>query len=175
MFRELVQHEDGTLGTKFPPEMIPASGETINIDDSIRVDASDGFEFRTLENISANVRVTLRVKGSAQYFGLCFRGQGEYENGCELRFEPDSQRAQYGFPCDGGMSAESIGHIEGVAGMDQPFTLDVIVKDDFVDACIDNRRTLIRRCREISEGDRLFFFAKNGEVTFDSIQVRPLL
>ena len=31
VFRELIQHEDGTLGTKFPPEMIPATGASLNL------------------------------------------------------------------------------------------------------------------------------------------------
>ena len=31
VFREVIQHDDGTLGTKFPPEMIPATGEPLKL------------------------------------------------------------------------------------------------------------------------------------------------
>jgi len=58
---------------------------------------------------------------------------------------------------------------------DEPFTQDVIVKDDLVDACIDNRRTIITRNRTKLRGERLFFFVDHGEVVFDAIRVRPLL
>ena len=65
--------------------------------------------------------------------------------------------------------------IGGVAGIDQPFTLDLVVKDDLVDACIDNRRTIITRNRTKFSGDRLFFFVNHGQVVFEEIQVRALL
>lgn len=189
VFRELVQHEDGTLGTKFPPEMIPESGETLNLPfvaltegasgdgSTIRVSVPDGFGVGTLERVPVNARITLQVKPApdAQYFGICFRGEGRYEKGCELRFEPAQKRVQYGFPGNGVMAPESNDRcINGVTGLDHAFTLDVIMKNDFVDACIDSRRTIIRRFPEELEGDRLFFFANNGEVTFENIQVRPL-
>ena len=63
--------------------------------------------------------------------------------------------------------------IENVTGLDRPFTLDVIVKGHIVDACIDGRRTTITP--HSAEGDRLSFFAKGGEVTFEDIRIRPLL
>jgi hypothetical protein len=65
--------------------------------------------------------------------------------------------------------------IGGVTDIDRPFALDVIVKDDIVDACIDSRRTIITRNRRRISGDRLFFFVDHGEVTFEEAQVRPLL
>lgn len=39
---------------------------------------------------------------------------------------------------------------------------------------MDQRRCLIER-RPESEGDSVFFFCQNGEVTFEAIEVRPLL
>jgi len=70
--------------------------------------------------------------------------------------------------------------IFAVDGLNRPFALDVILKDDIIDVYFDNRRCLINRCRaERSSaqlhGDRLFFFALNADVVFDAIEVRPLL
>jgi hypothetical protein len=118
----------------------------------------------------------------ARSFGLCLRGKGRYESGCELRFDPPRQRAQYGVPRDRGPAKDATGRIaqgrdyaiENVERLDRPFTLDIIVKDDLVDACIDGRRTMITRRDPEPDGDRLFFFAREGEVTFESIEARPL-
>ena len=65
--------------------------------------------------------------------------------------------------------------IGGVTDIDGPFTLDVIVKDDLVDACVDNRRTIITRNLTRLGGDRLFFFVDHGEVTFEDVRVSPLI
>ena len=191
LVRELIQHPDGTLGTKWPKEMIPKSGEALKLPfeasaggasadgDAIRVSAPDGFAIGTLHEVPQNVRLTLRVKpkAGAKHFGLCVRGKGDYQAGCELRFAPAGKHVQFAPVADGRM-AKVPGNwmaVGGVTGIDKPFTLDVIVKDDLVDACIDNRRTIITRNRTKLSGDRLFFFVDHGEVTFERIQVRPLL
>ena len=64
--------------------------------------------------------------------------------------------------------------IYDVEGLDRPFTLDVIAKDDILDVCIDDRRTLVIRVTDRLDGDRLFFFAQNANVTFEDLSVRPL-
>ena len=129
--------------------------------------------------VPRDVRITLRVKPKAgvKHFGLCVRGKGDYKSGCELQFAPARQHVQFA-PVANGQMAKVPGNwmaIGGVTGLDKPFTLDLIVKDDLVDACIDNRRTIITRNRSKLSGDRLFFFVDHGEVTFEEIQVRPLL
>jgi len=191
LVRELIQHSDGTLGTKWPEEMIPKSGEPLKLPSrasvgnasakagAMRVSAPEGFAVGMLDRVPQNVRITLRVKPKAgtKHFGLCVRGHGDYDSGCELQFEPSRQHVQFAPVADGRM-AKQPGNwmaVGGVAGIDRPFTLDVIVKDDLVDACIDNRRTIITRNRTKLDGDRLFFFVNHGEVTFEEIQVRPLL
>jgi hypothetical protein len=52
--------------------------------------------------------------------------------------------------------------------------LRIVVKDDIIDTCIDQRRTMITRRIPEPGGDRLCLFAQDGEVTFDKIVVRPL-
>ena len=63
--------------------------------------------------------------------------------------------------------------IYAVDGLDRPFLLEIILKDDIIDVCIDNRRCIVNRCPEL-RGDRLFFFAHNSEVAFSAIEIRPL-
>jgi hypothetical protein len=176
--------------------MIPRSGPPLKLTfealdkgaaasgEGIRVSGPATFSAGALENVPQDVRITLRVKpaAGARAFGLCFRGKGAYDGGCELRFEPARQRVQFGSPANGGMARDSktggpgggFG-IEGVSGLEQAFALDIIVKNDFVDACIDNRRTIISRRPDRPRGDRLFFFADGGEVLFADVQVRSLV
>jgi hypothetical protein len=190
LVRELIQHPDGTLGTKWLEEMIPQSGQPLKLPfkatagdasaegNAIRLSAPEGFAAGAFDGVPQNVRVTLRVKAKAgtRHFGLCVRGLRDYATGCELQFEPARQRVQFAPVADGQMAKEpgNWRAVGGVSGLDQPFLLDLIVKDDLVDACIDSRRTLITRNRAKLTGDRLFFFVNQGEVAFEEIRVRPL-
>ena len=197
VFRELIQCEDGSLGMRFPPEMVPKSGEPMPLSfealtkgasgdgRTVRVHAPpDGFEVGMLTKVPRDVRITLKALPApgTKCFGLCFRGEGDYADGCELRFEPADRRVQYGAPSNGGPAQASTEHwsdghdfgIRGVEGLDRPFTLEVIAKDRIIDACIDGRRTIVTRRHNVG-GDRLFFFASGGDVAFDDVQVRPLL
>ncbi|MCX6050854.1 MAG: hypothetical protein NT075_37680, partial [Chloroflexi bacterium] len=63
--------------------------------------------------------------------------------------------------------------IYGVAGLDQTFTLEIILAEDMIYVNIDKRRCLINRCPE-QHGEQLFFFAQDTHVTFSSIKVLPL-
>ena len=65
------------------------------------------------------------------------------------------------------------GAMPPMEGLNEPFTLDIIIKDRILDVCIDNRRTFIAR-RADPGGNRLFFFAQGGEVVFEQIDIRPL-
>lgn len=188
IFRELIQHDDGSLGTKFPPEMIPKSGDSLKLpfdpltkdvsgsSQTISINAPEGFETGMLTGVPKNIRVILQVRPEpdSSYFGICVRGSGNYQEGCELRFEPSKQRVQFGSPDNGKMGKDSDYAIDNVEDLHKPFSLDIVMKDDIVDVCIDNRRTIVKRCPNL-QGNRLFFFAQNSKVTFDSIEIRPLL
>jgi hypothetical protein len=194
--RELIQYPDGSLGIKFPAEMIPASGEPLKLSpaaagldlasdgQTVMVKADKRFSAASLGAVPKNIRLTLRVvpQPGAKAFGLCFRTKGDYEVGCELRFEPARRRVQYGMPENHGPAKDSTDRIalgrnfaiENVEDLDRPFTLDIVLKDDIIDTCIDQRRTMITRRIPEPDGDRLFLFARDGEVRFDRIVVRPL-
>jgi hypothetical protein len=191
LVREVIQNSDGTLATKWIEEMIPASGKLLDLPfresigtsfkegKTIQISALNSFSVGLLEKVPQNVRITLSVIPTAgvKHFGLCFRGKGNYDSGCELQFDTAKQRVQFA-PVSNGCITEEAGHwmaIDGVTGIDKPFTLDIIVKDDLVDVCIDNRRTIITRNFTKLSGNRLFFFANDGQVVFENIQVRPLL
>jgi len=193
--RELVQYPDGSLGMRWPPELVPAGGEPCALTWTDRTGVtSDGrgvtvrgaerFTTAALERMPHDARISLRVSTSpgVRRFGLCLGAQGDYEGGCELRIEPGRARAQYGVPRNHGPADDASGRvaagrdfaIEDVDGLDRPFDLEIIVKGDIIDTCIDRRRTMITRRIPQPEGDQLYFFAEGGDVTFSHIVIRPL-
>src|SRR5258708_18422081 len=177
LFREIFQHDDGSLGTQFPREMVPECANKLDLAytaltkaisgsaETICIQAFEGLEVAMLDSVPRNVRITLNVKPEAKSadFGLWFRASGNFEKGYQLHVLPFEQKVT--------LNEQSMTCVEG---LDQPFSLEVIVKDDFIDVCVDQRRCVIDRCPELS-GERLFFFCQNGEVAFDSIEIAPLI
>lgn len=195
--RELAQSPDGELGMKFVPEMVPPSGEplpftvTQRVGDvagdatALRIQADSSLSYAAIDHVPHNVRIRAKVTPSNRpgTFGLCVCGAGDYTSGSELSFRPAEQHVQFGHPRAGKLDEKKpvallmdgdTGAMPPMTGLERPFTLDVIIKDRIVDVCIDNRRTFIARRSDVG-GERLFFFAENGGVVFEQIEVRPLL
>ena len=195
--RELVQFPDGKLGLKFVPEMIPQSGEPLTLQvarkegdisgdfKKLRIRAGESLSYAAVDDVPYNTRMRLRVHASAEIeaFGLCLRGEGNYSNGSELSFRPAEEHVQFGHPHEGSLARKEpvrtimngdVGATLPVAGLDKPFTIDIVMVDRILDVCIDNRRTFIARRHDLG-GNRLFFFAKGGEAVFEQIEIRALL
>lgn len=195
--RELVQFPNGNLGLKFVPEMIPPSGEPMPLGfahkqgdvtgdaESLRIRAGSTLAYAAVDEMPRDIRLRLTVRPSdpVEAFGLCLRGEGDYAAGNELAFRPGEGHVQFGHPREGDLDKRQpmvltmdgdTGALPPVAGLERPFTIDLIVKDRILDVCIDNRRTFIARRNDLG-GERLFFFVKGGEVVFEHIEIRPLL
>jgi len=209
VFRELIQYEDGTLGMKWPEEMIPAFGEPLAISPcrlpegagyrngsaALRAPGS-GFQYVCLGDLPGSCRISMRVSGheGAESFGVCVMGSEDYEGGCELQFDRSRDCVQWGTPV-GGRPAKAVPIVSkprspfaphngadfALAGVDvfgAAFHLDIILKQDWksastiVDACIDRRRTLITRRRDLP-GRLLCLFVKGGEAAYGDITVLP--
>jgi sucrose-6-phosphate hydrolase SacC (GH32 family) len=188
VFREIIQYEDGSLGTKFVEETIPKFGESIqlqfgaltdsisNDDNNIKINATDSIESVVLSETPRDFRVTLQInpEPNASCFGICVRGSGNFCEGNEIRIEPHKQKVGVCKPDSSLLEENESSSIYFVEGLDKPFKLDAIVKNDLIDICIDNRRTLISRIPKFN-GNRLFLFAQNASVSFEDIEVRPFI
>jgi beta-fructofuranosidase len=176
LFREVIQLPDGTLETRFPEEMIPASGEALKInfmnglyskksgENAITIDAPNGTGAAYLENIPQNVRLTLEVEpvGGNDEFGFYLRSDKQAANGYKSSFSANNQIVSLGNT-----------EIKAVRGLDRPIKIDLIMKDDIIDMSIDGRRCIVNRTPE-QKGSFLWFYAKHGKVNFKSVKVSPL-
>jgi beta-fructofuranosidase len=173
VFREIDQNPDGTLATKWPAEMIPAAGASQDLP-TVKVAAPQGLEVFPLGKVPRDFLLRARVtpEADASYFGIRFRAGEKMQGGFELRFEPRREKAGLR-PADAGSWDECEDKsIYDVTGLDHPFDLELLVKGDVVDVCIDHRRTLVAR---MSAADaNLFAFAQSAEVKFEKLELQPL-
>ena len=174
LFRELVQHADGTLGTRFPPEMTPQGTEVLapaptaltagahGSAGSVRLNAPQGLEAAVLAGMPRNFRITAQVSGvsGTGVFGLRLRYAGDRAgSGYDVCLDPAEQTVR--------LHSQVLTRVEDLA---LPFRLDVVAMDSIIDLCIDNRRCLIDRCPE-QHGDSLLFYAWNAAVRLDDLRV----
>ncbi len=175
LFREIVQHADGTLSTRFVPEMTTPGGEPGEYHlecltpgasatrDCIQLDARTMTAAAFLAPAPADFRLRCHVQPQpgAVRFGLGLKGSGNFARFYDLAFEPGLQRAS--------LADQSIFQVQELT---RPFYLELIVKGDIIDVCIDQNRCLINRLPEL-RGDRVFFYCENGPVTFAEITIHP--
>ena len=83
-------------------------------------------------------------------------------DGYRLKFSPNARKA---FLADTS--------IEAVESLGDRVSLEIIMKDDFIDVCINGARCMVNRLPE-KNGNGLWLYAKSGDVLFKDIVVKPL-
>ena len=174
LFRELIQHADGTLGTRFVPEMSTASGAPLPLTlesltpgasgdgRCVHLEAPQSMEAAALDGAPLDFRLRCHVNpgAGAPRFGLGLRGEGHFGSShYELAFEPALRRVSLA-----DQTLLEVGAIE------RPFDLEVAFHGDIVEACMAGQRCIINRLPE-KKGQRLFLFCECGIVDFDRIEV----
>lgn len=173
VFRELIQHEDGTLSTGFVPEMQinsrrearlkkEALSEGVIIEEGhVFLSANQTQEVVAYYPIPSDFKMRCRVTplSTSMRLGFGLRGSGRYERQVDLVFEPGLRKVSL---------ANQV--IEGVGDICQPFELSVLFREDIVEACINQSRCIINRLPEL-QGDRLFLFAEHGSAVFENLHV----
>lgn len=176
ILRELIQQQDGSLATKFAPETIPATQEALTLTplmDSLtkktatgeyRIISPNGMGSFYFEKIPENVRIRLEIEpqGDIEEFGLFLRASDKTRKGYKLSFNPNNLTAVL-------HNTE----IKGVTGLDHLITVDIVIKKDIIDVCIDNKRCIVNRLAE-QKGEQVWLFAKHGAAIFRSISIAPL-
>jgi beta-fructofuranosidase len=193
VFRELVQHPNGDLGTRWVPEMIPPCGKPVPVATSVGFGSKDLGGHATFNNIPRNCRVHLRLTpgpGAAEY-ALVVRATSDRDSGMTLTFRPGEDLVRFDAPKHK-LPAPALTRgeraLKNVTGLDRPFTLDLIIEDDLLDVCVDNRRTYIvhvptwldDRARDAGlahegkPGETLVLYTEKGHLQIDDLTIRPL-
>ena len=176
VFREVIQAKDGTLETKFPPEMIPKairatpaklsadSFTTKKSEESFTITSTNGVGAARYKNIPLNCRITLQIspKTAFENYGLILRADNRGANGYNLLFSANDSKVSLGNTS-----------ITGVAQLDKPIQVDIVMKDSIIDVCIDNRRCIVNRVIE-HQGNNIWLYAKHGTVDFSSIKISEI-
>ncbi len=169
LLREIVQAPDGTLETRFLPEgllTLPDGfagkqlqlhlGASVMGENGIHLSAREGLAAAVIQDVATPCKLCLEVSplpGTAQ-FGLRLRADAGFDSGYELSFHPAERRVRL-----------QDQEITAVEGQDGRFSLELVLYEDLIDACIAGRRTLVNRLPE-SQGRDVWLYAMNGEVDF---------
>lgn len=176
VLRELVQMQNGDISTKFPKELIPethkaqkndivvaCNSEKINANE-IEIKAVSSYGAAYIKGIPHNCRITLEIisKGNCEEYGLFLRASSDAKKGYKLAFHQNEQSVSL---ADSKMFA--------VRGLGESLKLDIVMKDDIIDVCVDEKRCIINRLPE-GKGDCLWFYSKLGNINLKDIKVYPL-
>jgi len=176
LFREVIQEEDGTLDTRFPEEMIPATDDPITMairpgiqasligTDGVKLHSSCGVAVASISHVPANCRITLEIDpvGPNEEAGIYLKSDSSGRDGYRLNISASNKTVSLGNTT-----------IYGVDGLGAKIKIDIVIKDGILDADIDHRRTIVNRTYE-HNGDVIWLYAKHGEVNFRSIKISPL-
>ncbi|GAB3932012.1 family 43 glycosylhydrolase [Mucilaginibacter myungsuensis] len=175
LFREVTQDADGTLNTKFPAEMIPATQPVIPAKiithpgatsdaSGLTINAPNGVGAAHLENIPARCRITMEIEpmGRNEEYGFYLKSDPKADRGYKTTFSAENKTVSLGNTM-----------IKAVDGLDKTVKIDLVINNDIIDMSIDGRRCIVNRTIE-QKGDMVWFYAKHGRVKFKSINVQPL-
>lgn len=176
VFREVVQALDGTLNTKFPSEMLPTVTAPVSLkmlcdslttktdDQNFTIQAPNGVGAVHYENIPSNSRISLQVipKSNNEEYGLVLRADDKGSKGYRLVFSANESQVSLGNTS-----------IKGVSSLDHQVQIDIVMKDDIIDVCVDNRRCIVNRVIE-HKGSHLWLYAKHGSIEFKSIKIAEI-
>ncbi len=168
IMREIVQHDNGTLGCCLPPEMMPqtppaplrfeglsplAKAEA----DCITMNAEYTAESAAIVETPSNFYFSARIATghNAARFGVIIYG------GLLLEFHPASGSVTLGR-----------NRLEQVnIPPDRAFSIEITVCNEIIDVCINGERALIDQQLK-RNGPPLTLFAANGKICFEDIKIK---
>jgi hypothetical protein len=135
------------------------------------ISSIQGFSAIKIEGIPQNFRLTADVKASGRFAGIAVRCKNDYSEGHELKFDLVQNTMQVKIVKDGYWK-DNIKHTV-LCNQLNAFTLNLNVYDDLIDACIKGERTICARI-DGREGNNIFLYAQDGEVSFDNIKIEEI-
>lgn len=177
VLREAYQLPNGDLATKFPPEVSMATGSPLDVriveaanarkssEREVLLSARGAIGGAYVKDMPYSCRITAEIEpiGNNNEYGFFLRAGDKANDGYKLSFNPNKRTVRLGEDA----------FIEAVSGLDQSIRVEIVMKDDIIDVCVDGRRCIVNRLPE-RKGAYLWFYAKQGDVRFKNIQISPL-
>ncbi|QHW32782.1 glycosyl hydrolase [Paenibacillus rhizovicinus] len=175
VFRELVQHADGSLGLAFVPELREASGPALSIDSCTLADFN-GFVSRSIGAFQSDYVLAFDVTAQYpnMYFGFSVSGAAGFADGHDVRFEPSARKVGVHRIRARSLQEDESSSIYHVEGLTEKVSVEAVVKSGWIDLCVNGSRTLISRIDGANGHLHLRFFAQFGSAAFEGVSVRPL-
>ncbi len=155
--------------------MIPATAEPVKLrlgasgdgvagdGHAVRISSEKATAEAILSGLPANGRLQLRVDAKADLIGLRLGASQGDQAAPEIRFSlPKRTVSIVGGPT-----------LTNVKELEQPFTVDIILKDNLLDLCVGGHRTLIAWAPQ-TRGNRLVLLVERGVATFEQIMASRL-
>ncbi len=181
VLRDMVQFDDGALGTRFVPELMPPCGAPIVLkkkERNARLEAKQGRQQILLSGIPNDARITLTLapQGAVKAYGVRLRTSDGEHDGTDFRLDTRAARGSYSHSTHSGSGGPLVGGhaISGLRGLDKPIRLDVICRHDIVDVEVDGRHTLANYFWN-PKGDKLGIWVEEGTLLVSDVVIRPLL
>ena len=176
LLREVKQLKDGSLTTRFPPELIPPTGQALTLSaftdslkavkdpENILLNSPDGVSSVRFDQVPLNARITLEIEPSDnnEEYGLYLRSSARGTDGYKLAFQADNEVVSLGNTS-----------IRAVDGLHKTIRVDIIMENSLIDVSVDQRRCIVNRTPE-QKGNSLWLYAKHGKVRFRSISISPI-
>lgn len=174
VLREAIQLPNGDLATKFVPETsfhtVAASNIKLESGQNAEIVAGNTVVMKAqgamggayIKDMPYSCRVTFEVEPQSvcDEFGLFIRAKEKANDGYKLSFSPNKRTVRLGDDA----------FIEAVSGLDKQIKVELILKEDIIDVCINDRRCIVNRLPE-RKGNYLWFYTKQGNLEFKNIQV----
>ncbi|OCT15060.1 hypothetical protein A8709_13165 [Paenibacillus pectinilyticus] len=183
IIRELVQHADGLLGTKFVEELTERTNSSLHLassrteqteQSSISLENVNGFSEVVMGNIKGEYELSFEVipQDATMYYGISVADSEDFEKGFDIRFEPSAHKVGIHEIQGVSFKEDEVTSIYQVTGLhDNVVRVKVVMKKGFVDLCINEERTMISR---LNHHSWLRFFCQFGAATFKGICIRAL-
>ncbi len=197
VFREYLQRTDGTLATRWPPEMIPRTGPPVSLSTpalaepstktatesagksaaSFVIDAPDGFAAVDLGLVPRDILLRFEaLPGPGTLcFGVGIRGRENLNGALMLEVDPGRRKIGWRRAEDPSWRECESAALYEVNGFEKLTQIAVVALDETFDVCVNDERTLISRHAADTGGDHLFFYCHNGGVALSSVVVQPIL
>lgn len=173
VFRELIQDPDGTLWTRFVPEMMPATDTPIALSDfPLELEAGSKTRSASVSDVPADavLRLRLQPKAGTGEFGLLLRADEKLESGYRLLFTPAQKKVVLQRIGDNTDPRAIVFDIEMEEGVD----VVICMEDALIDVCLNERHTLIERAFN-HRGTNLGVFVQNGAASVQILSIAPIV